>query len=694
MLTWRSSPDILESRVSVCFHDDVASATSDILDTWLSTYTESLNKQRTNSVSDQRTIMSDRSSKPPSSFQDVASRLSRSQQHQYSDTPIRPAASNPPTPLPESALSMADSHHGSIYDRPPPRISFDTSRALTSHPISPAHDSHTHVPKLSLPHEAFPVKHPSPGKEVQIRHPVPRRLGSHPVLLQRASSIASMMYGRSVSEHMDSCESPGPPPPRSPLRLRRDPRTIEGIISHHESVRRSTPRVAPSIKSMSDFHFDAEPIRATVTTECSGPIKRPKSRGKKKKKEKNMLPGVPYPANRKAREERVRARQMRDTDRSIESVMDEPEQPNRQRLKKMRPRIQIPALAPHRTTSTASRHSDVSSPASYRKITQWTASPVSPVPSLASEISEEDHTTYTPISPSASAEARDAQASLCMSEMMFVAEEVPVAESTKSPKLPKSIMKETKSVSKSYKPRPRSASLPRNAFLRRSRQSLSDQSSPRGKSPVLRQSVDDAPPPLPSPQPGRVQPPTQPQSGGSEKPNTSNTGAKRTTQSKDFATVPSSLDASPMSTSGKRHPPHIATQHKLSGERKMKSANRAVSRIDARLEALEKQNALLSAALMAVLKTTNGQLHDPLPDQAGIVVPDETPPPKGPMAWEARVAKRSEATMASGGATAAAAPGHHVRSGSNGSAMEMYLSNTRRRSSRRREQAPEGREEA
>ncbi|KAI5369435.1 hypothetical protein Slin14017_G003140 [Septoria linicola] len=676
------SPDILESRVSVCFHDEVASATGDILDNWLASYADTLSKQQTRSISDQHTIISDRSSKPPSSFQDVASRLSR--QHHYSDTPIRPAASNPPTPLPESAISMAESYQSSVFDRPPPKLSFDTSRALTSHPISPIQENRRHTPKISLPYESFPVKHPSPEKEIQIRHPVPRRFASHPVLLQRASSIASMMYQRSMSEHCDSCESPGPPPPRSPLRLRRDPRTIERIISNHESTRRGTPRVAPSIKSASEFNFDSEPVRATVTTECSGPIKRPKSRGKK---DKAMLPGVPYPPNRREREDRMRARKLREkssASRTIDSVVNEPESTPRQRLKKLRPRIQIPALTPHRAASAASRHSDVSSAASYKKITQSTLSPVSPMPSLASEISEEDHMGYTPISPTASAEARDAQAGLQMSPMMFVAEEVPIRKATKSPKPARLVAKDTKSsINKAYKPRPRSASLPRNALRRRSRQSMSNHSSPRNKSPVLRLSAEDAPP-LPSPPPQRALPPTPPQSG-SEKPTVSNTGAKRSTQqqSKDLSSIPS-YEVSPISTSSRKQQqqqqqqyPHIATQRKTSGgggeQRKMKSTNRAASRIDARLEALEKQNALLSAALMAVLKT-NGQLNGPLPE---LELPE---PPKGPMAWETRVARRSEATMVSSSRS-------HTATSSDGSALEMYMST--RRGSRRGERMRE-----
>ncbi|PPJ49607.1 hypothetical protein CBER1_01946 [Cercospora berteroae] len=676
------SPDILESRVSVCFHDDVTSATDDILDNWLSSYADSLTKQQTHSISDQHTIISDRSSKPPSSFQDVASRLSR--QHHYSDTPIRPAASVPPSPIPESAISMADSYHSSVFDRPPPRLSFDSTRALTSHPTSAKEATLSRSSNVALPHEAFPVKHPSPGKEVQIRHPVPRRLGSHPVLLQRASSIASMMYQRSQSEHRSSCDSPGPPPPRSPLRLRRDPRTIEGIMSNHENSRGSTARLAPSIKSASEFNFDVEPIRATVTTECSGPIKRPRSRGKK---ESVKLPGAPYPSPRREREERVRARKLRDksaTSRGIDAVVNEPEQSTKQRLKKMRPRIQIPTLIPLRATSTAS---DASSSASYKKITQSTASPVSPVPSLASEISEEDNMGCTPISPTASAEVQHMQAGLQaglqMSPMMFVAEQVPVPKTTKTPSSPKLIMRESKASSMApYKPRPRSASLPRNALRHRNRQSSSNRSSPRSSSPVLRASLDIVcSADLPSPPPTRAPPPTPPQSV-IEKPAVSNTGAKRSVQGKELPTLPS-YEVSPISTSStKKFPPITAAHRKPHTERNNKpepsrtssTTNRAASRIDARLEALEKQNALLSAALMAVLKT-NGQLNNgPLAELKIQHQQQQQVEPAKPMAWETRVARRSEATMASTNTNTNATTTTGSSSSGNEGALEMYMS--------------------
>lgn len=86
----------------------------------------------------------------------------------------------------------------------------------------------------------------------------------------------------------------------------------------------------------------------------------------------------------------------------------------------------------------------------------------------------------------------------------------------------------------------------------------------------------------------------------------------------------------------------------------MKDTNKSTE-VDARLAALEHQNKLLSAALMAVLKT-NGERNVPLADLASFEVP------KTPAAWETRIARRKVSDAASS---------------SNGSALEMYMSTRR-----------------
>lgn len=616
-------PNILESRVSVVFHDEGASSEAS-LHNWLTTLTKQQSHHQASS-SDPRG--------PAASFDDVATPLAR-----RCPTPIRPPASNPPSPIPESSNSIAGSYRTEIVDHAVGKGSLDTTRALSSHPLR-SHRPTT--PKISLPNEEFSVKHPSPEKEVEIKHPAPRRFGSHSVLMQRASSLASMYPARSLSD------SPGPPPPKSPLRLRHDPRRIETIVSDHDGhERRVTPKIAPSIKSASDFDFDTKPIRATVTTECSGPIKRPKSRGKN---------GSP---RRKERDERVRARKLRDrpsVSRAIDAVVNAPATATRSKLKKMRPQIQIPNFhtPPLRAPSAASRASG-SSASSWRKITQSTLTPVSPVPSEASD--DDDRMTYTPISPTASspAKVRDVPSGMETSPVMLVAEEVPVPKTKITPKPSKLVLKE----GRPYAPRPRSASYSRPNAKRRSRTSAnnsaekSNHSSPRSKSP-RRHQPDDGAPPLPSPPPNRALPPTPPASG-SERTSKANSKAKMIDGRKELSVVPS-YDVSPISStsSKKDRYPGVATQKKPMAS-SSKAISRAQSRMDARLEALEKQNALLQAALMAVLKT-NGELNRGHP--ALNVVEPEVP---SMMAWEARVARRSDAIS-------------HAPSSSNGSALDMYM---------------------
>ncbi|EME48877.1 hypothetical protein DOTSEDRAFT_49267 [Dothistroma septosporum NZE10] len=617
-------PNILESRVSVVFHEEGA-GNEDSLHNWLTTLTKQQAQHQASSPDPHR----------PAAFpDDAATQIAR-----RCPTPVRPPASNPPSPIPGSSNSIAESDGTEEVDRPAASHFRDTTRALSSHP---PHRHEPATPEISLPNEESPVKHPSPEKEVEIKHPAPRRFGNHPVLMQRASSLASTYPASSL------CDSPGSPPPRSPLRLRRGPRRLETIVADRDGhERRVTPKIAPSIKSSrSDFDFDSKPIRATVTTECSGPIKRPKSRGKN---------GSP---RRKEREERVRARKMRDrpsANGAIDSVVNEPAPTVRQKLKKMHPQIQIPNCnaRPLRAPSTASRASG-SSASSWRKFTQSTLTPVSPVPS---EASDDDKMTYTPILPTASspAKARDLPSDIEMSPVMLVAEEIPAPNTKSKPNPAKLVLKE----GKPYAPRPRSASYARIAAKSRSRTSVnnsvenSNHSSPRSKSP-RRHQTDDAPP-LPSPPPpNRALPPTPPGSG-SERISEGNSKAKITDGRKELSVV-RSYDVSPVpsSLSKKDRFAHVATQKKPVASCS-KAMSRAQSRMDARLEALEKQNALLQAALMAVLKT-NGELNRGRPALHAV----ESEAPSMPMAWEARVARRSDAIS-------------RAPSSSSGSALDMYM---------------------
>ncbi|KAK1064673.1 hypothetical protein LTR74_008525 [Friedmanniomyces endolithicus] len=642
-------PDILESSISISIEDD----------NWFSTIGSSYSRQIDGPYSPAPPRYS------PVSMCKTSAHLplgkdTTVQVVDYS-SPIRPRASNPPTPQPESAILMAESYRSDLPDHPAKR-SFDACRALSSHPVN-VEPGLTALPKMPLPKPA--VNLPSPGREVEIKHPSARRFASHPVLLQRASSIASSLYPRSFSD------SPGPPPPRSPLRLGCDLRTIEGIIATHTSVysQKVEAKVAPSIETVAEYSTEYNEALAamqpTVTTDCTGPIKRPRLRGK------SSITHPAYPSLRKEREERIQTRKLRDRSngsRTIDTVVNAtPPQSLTRRLRKARPQMQIPKLKPAPLVTRAS--SSASSIASWKKITECTRTPVSPVPSQDSPGSNSEKTGYTPVSRTASNESTSAEARIALSPVMPVAEEIPVPKTKSTPKPAKLVLRD----SKSFAPRPRSASIPHAALKRRSRTGSHtptiQQTPPRSVSPMQHTSKEDSPP-LPSPPPNRALPPTPPASG-SERP------AKiRATEAKKHLPIPPVYEILPKaSTPPKRSDPlpHVVTQaqRKSISPKDFSSGSKptttATSKLDsaARLEALEKQNAMLSAALVAVLRT-NGAINGPL--SALVAATTEPESPVRAMAWESRVARRSAASQGAGS---------HAASSSNGSALEMYMSTRR-----------------
>ncbi|KAK0292663.1 hypothetical protein LTR35_000694 [Friedmanniomyces endolithicus] len=647
------SPDILESSISISIEDD----------NWFSTIGSNYSRQIDGPYSPAPPRYS------PASMCKTSAHLPLGKDTTVRvvdrSSPIRPRASNPPTPQPESATSMAESYRSDLPDHPAKR-SFDACRALSSHPVN-VEPGLTALPKMPLPKPA--VNLPSPGREVEIKHPSPRRFASHPVLLQRASSIASSLYPRSFSD------SPGPPPPRSPLRLGRNPRTVEGIIATHTSVhsRKFEAKVAPSIETVAEYSTEYNEALAamqpTVTTDCTGPIKRPRSRGK------SSISHLAYPSSRKERDQRIRTRKLRDQSngsRTIDTVVNATPPPSlTRRLRKARPQIQIPELKPAPLVTRAS--SSASSIASWKKITECTRTLVSPVPSQDSPGSNSEKTGYTPVSPTASNRSASAEARMALSPVMLVAEEIPVLKTKSTPKPAKLVLRD----GKSFAPRPRSASIPHAALKRRSRTGshtpTMQQTPPRSVSPMQHTSKEDSPP-LPSPPPNRALPPTPPASG-SERP------AKiRATEAKKHLPIPPVYEIMPKaSTPPKRTDPlpHVVTQaqRKSISPKEFSSGSKptttASSKLDsaARLEALEKQNAMLSAALVAVLRT-NGAINDPLSALAAAAEPES---PVRAMAWESRVARRSAASQGAGS---------HAASSSNGSALEMYMST--RRGSRQR----------
>ena len=576
--------------------------------------------------------------------------------YKISSSPIRPAASYPPTPLlPEPASLESDYYQP--YTLQSSATPVDTSRALQSHPFDIlAQDEE--IPVTAPMDDEFPVGRQSPKKGARIVSPSPKRFVSHPVLMQRASSMSSSVYPPSTSE------SPGPPP-KSPLRLRRDQRSIQDTMASEDRANKSTPKLAPSTTDFTMLAAQRCHIRPTVITDCTGPIKRPKSRGKDRKMGLTRKPAITV--SREEREERIRARKLRDRPyfaRTIDAVVNAPLLNSRQRLSKNpRPQILIPDLRP---APLVTRASSAFSAGSWQKVTESTHTPVSPVPSeeclpwcppgkqrtpvspMYSEghgTNNEDKTGYTPITPSTTHTNNTCTSNITLSPVMLIAEEVPLPRTKPSSTATKIVVKE----GKSYAPRPRSASMSRGGVKRRSR------AHSRSGTPIDSQKQKQSIPSLPSPPPNRSLPPTPPVSGSER-----NGRAQMLETKKELPNLPL-YKIAPMDNSSRCRTdrlPHVATQVQQRKSTSSKDSNKTASRIEARFEALEKQNALLSAALMAVLKT-NGTLNN---GARGSTALRETGTESIPTAWQCRIARRSAAS--------------HAASSSNGSALDMYM-NTR-----------------
>lgn len=641
-----SSSPILESRVSVSFTDDTRYSSG--VDTW----------------------MYARFSKTPPPLREPSASLGAESEPALhlicqSSSPIRPAASNPPTPQPGPATTMAETYQLDLTEHPAKRNT-NAPRNFTNHTIHTTASSGPQMPRLALPQEEFPVRLPRIGQDVEIKHPSPRRVGSHQVLLHRSPSMAASTGLRSFSD------SPGPPPPKSPLRFYRDPKSIEGLISSSRDGHKGTPKTAPSIRSASEHASDAENpiVIPSVVTECTGPISRTRS------KERNPVKHPLYPMSKKEREERTRQRKFRDRpsfSRTIDAVVSSPPLPAR-RLRKARPQIQIPDFKP---APLATRTlSSTSSNASWKKVTETTLSPVSTVPSQDENSGEEGKTGYSPNSPTTS-HSSPSSATMALSPVMFVAEEVPLPKARSTPKPTRLILRGEGS---KYAPRPRSASMSRTAAKRRSQGSNPSASRPSTPEATKPRSKQDRTPPLPSPPPNRALPPTPPASG-SEVVRKSKASSKRPSplDSKTKDLPPPPREVLPPAPLQPRHQhnhslslgkplPHITTQD-LRGQSSSSSnsTSRVAGRIEARLErleTLERQNALLSAALEAVLRT-NGALNSAGPLSAGLSEALQSER-LWPMAWENRVARRNTAV------------GRHAASSSNGSAsLELYMSSRR-----------------
>lgn len=159
--------------------------------------------------------------------------------------PVRPAASDPPTPQPDSAVSMTEGYPH-LFTTSLPQPTVDTP--LRSHPLFP-------VPKLQRPSSPTDRAGPVLSKlKIEIIHPSPRRLHSHPALLQRSSSdVSGLNWARMPSMTRSVSDSPGPPPPRSPLRITRDPESIGALLEKRLNRKLSLEaKVIPAVREAKD----------------------------------------------------------------------------------------------------------------------------------------------------------------------------------------------------------------------------------------------------------------------------------------------------------------------------------------------------------------------------------------------------------------------------------------------------------
>ncbi|GAB7344830.1 hypothetical protein MBLNU457_3284t1 [Dothideomycetes sp. NU457] len=143
-------------------------------------------------------------------------------------SPVRPSAADSPTLNQDSGIELPEE------DRSKQSRSFrklDASTPLSSNPRSPTlkpKESFTALPPVS--------QKPASRESYTIVQPSPRRAGSHPILLARASSdVSALCWSKKWVPELNrsSSDPPGPPPPpRSPLRmLPKDPPSIEDILA-------------------------------------------------------------------------------------------------------------------------------------------------------------------------------------------------------------------------------------------------------------------------------------------------------------------------------------------------------------------------------------------------------------------------------------------------------------------------------
>lgn len=574
----------------------------------------------------------------------------------YSPSPIRPAASDPPTPTLESAMSFSQSYKASLAEHPNKRaqIALDNAIGTVSPSTALARKPGTPMPRIPLPHEEFPVRIPPAGKESQLQHPLPRRLASHPLLLDQGVRNAENLAPSNAQDIPDT------PPPKSPLRAKAEARTIGQALLPSPSFQQSTARIAPAIPSTAQIVARRKAVVPTVTTECTGPLTRTVEHTYTPVKH-NL-----YPMSRKEREERTRARKLRDrphVSRTIDAVVSVPASTARQRLKRARPPIPLPNLVPAPLSTRAG--SAASSDLSWSNIATAAQTDLctiaTPRPSF-DQLARRgvDASTTSSLSPAKTDSSDTAGRGSNTSSVALIAAEVAINKASSAPRTARIVV----SKERPYTPRPRSASMPRLGGKRLSRTSYSEHM--RVVTPEL-PSIDGGgqTPPLPSPPPNRALPPTPPASGseGLRRKQVKTFSPMRRASQREVASSNASKswnDQAATSNSGRsacdpRHEEHHAqfSGVQLQIQARLELLEKQNRALEEQNRALEKQNRALEADVRSMLMTNSG--HDT--SSIAHAAPENS---EISMVWQDRASRRSKAS--------------HAASSSNGTGSDVCMS--------------------
>lgn len=517
----------------------------------------------------------------------------------HDHTPIHPSASDPPTPTQDSAIELGNDDHFKVIDK------FQTIgkwTPLSSHPpsaIAPSQDV-----KPLFADSAVAAARQNFHKNAKILQPSPRRLGSHPVLRRATSDVSSMRWSRIQDcEHLRTMSvSPGPPPPRSPLRIKKYPQSIENLLREasvkledakpHESDDALKLEGAGSVKAIAyhDLAYSMPPREGsrTASTTSSDAVSPAMSRRWNIRDYKRNKPL-----------------------QVVDAVVKVPSpKPPRRRLRRARPQESRPLdLSKIRVQTSIKQESQ-------RPQSRFGHMPVMP---------QMSHGVALPIE--------------VVNVPRVVYARKPVAIPVKGRKSPA--------------PRPRSARMP-------PRGPRGLQTPPRSKSPAKRQPMtDEDAPAMPTIPPKRELPPTPKThvrhasgsvystSSAAPEPlptkalpalplsvlNTTFPSPPSSARSTTFSTRPSThkaaLSTATTSTTTTSQPPqshkhsqssgggtinHIYSQSQSQSQQQYRTSGNTSSSsniihggLEARLEAVERQNRMLEAALMAVLKTNGTQ---------------------------------------------------------------------------------------